>query len=202
MVNMKRLASIIRANGDDEPEEEGSSKPTQKCTKEDMIKFLKDNPNPSDDEFHEWAEGRGFDVPSAEAMMYELATMYVRILEEGKADDAHVGDSDVDPKELEMGKKVELEHIDDEDVAKEISLDHLAEMPNYYSELKKMEEKVGRTAQEDDYTKYLFDLISKYLNNDEILDAILDVLSDQEAEDILGRVVQTHDKLSYERGEG
>ena len=202
MVNMKRLASIIRANGDDEPEEEGSSKPTQKCTKEDMIKFLKDNPNPSDDEFHEWAEGRGFDVPSAEAMMYELATMYVRILEEGKADDEHVDDSDVDPKELEMGKKVELEHIDDEDVAKEISLDHLAEMPNYYSELKKMEEKVGRTAQEDDYTKYLFDLISKYLNNDEILDAILDVLSDQEAEDILGRVVQTHDKLSYERGEG
>lgn len=45
--------------------------------------------------------------------------------------------ADVDPKELEMGMKHELEHTSDPDIAKEIALDHLAEDPHYYSRLKK-----------------------------------------------------------------
>lgn len=45
--------------------------------------------------------------------------------------------ADVDPKELEMGMKHELEHTSDPEVAKEIALDHLAEDPHYYSRLKK-----------------------------------------------------------------
>lgn len=45
--------------------------------------------------------------------------------------------ADVDPKELEMGMKHELEHTSDSEVAKEIALDHLAEDPHYYSRLKK-----------------------------------------------------------------
>lgn len=40
-------------------------------------------------------------------------------------------------KELEMGMKVETEHTDDNDKAKEIALDHLWEDPKYYSKLKK-----------------------------------------------------------------
>jgi hypothetical protein len=44
-------------------------------------------------------------------------------------------------KQLEMGKKVEMEHTDDKDKAKEIALDHLWEDPSYYSKLKKMETK-------------------------------------------------------------
>lgn len=48
-------------------------------------------------------------------------------------------EKDADPKELEMGIKVELEHTDDKDKAKEIALDHLAELPDYYTRLKKME---------------------------------------------------------------
>ena len=50
-------------------------------------------------------------------------------------------ESDVDPKELEMGIEVEKEHTVDEETAKRISLDHLAEIPNYYTLLKKMEAK-------------------------------------------------------------
>jgi hypothetical protein len=41
-----------------------------------------------------------------------------------------------DPKELMMGIEVELEHTQDVDVAEEIAIDHLAENPRYYSELK------------------------------------------------------------------
>jgi len=42
-------------------------------------------------------------------------------------------------KQLEQGIRVELEHTLDEVLAKEIALDHLAELPDYYSRLHKME---------------------------------------------------------------
>lgn len=41
--------------------------------------------------------------------------------------------------ELELGLKVEAEHTSDKKLAREIALDHLTEMPNYYSKLAKME---------------------------------------------------------------
>ena len=42
----------------------------------------------------------------------------------------------VSPSELAMGIKVEMEHTDDIQVAKKIAMDHLAENPKYYSDLK------------------------------------------------------------------
>lgn len=44
-------------------------------------------------------------------------------------------------KQLDMGMKVEMEHTDDKEKAKEIAMDHLWEDPNYYSKLKKIEAK-------------------------------------------------------------
>lgn len=43
-------------------------------------------------------------------------------------------------KQIKMGIKVELEHTNDRILAKEIATDHLAEMPDYYTRLKKMED--------------------------------------------------------------
>jgi len=40
-------------------------------------------------------------------------------------------------KELEMGIKIEMEHTDNKDKAKEIAMDHLWENPSYYTKLKK-----------------------------------------------------------------
>lgn len=42
-------------------------------------------------------------------------------------------------KELKSGIKVEMEHTNDPDLAKEIAKDHLWEIPDYYTKLKKME---------------------------------------------------------------
>lgn len=42
--------------------------------------------------------------------------------------------------ELSKGIRVEMEHTKDEEVAKEIALDHLYEDPKYYTKLKKIEE--------------------------------------------------------------
>ena len=42
-------------------------------------------------------------------------------------------------KELSMGTKVEMEHVNSKGLAKEIAMDHLVEIPDYYTRLKKME---------------------------------------------------------------
>lgn len=41
--------------------------------------------------------------------------------------------------QLELGMDVELEHTHDKAMAREIALDHLAELPDYYTRLDKME---------------------------------------------------------------
>ena len=41
--------------------------------------------------------------------------------------------------ELKMGTKVEYEHTKDTSEAREIALDHLLELPDYYTRLAKME---------------------------------------------------------------
>jgi hypothetical protein len=48
--------------------------------------------------------------------------------------------SDFDPKQVAMGMKVEAEHTSDPEVQKRILADHLTEIPDYYTRLKKMEE--------------------------------------------------------------
>jgi hypothetical protein len=58
----------------------------------------------------------------------------------GLADDKK--DTDFDSKELDMGVEVELEHTNDRELSKDISKDHLEEFPNYYTELKKMEDRL------------------------------------------------------------
>lgn len=55
-------------------------------------------------------------------------------------------------KEIEMGKKIEMEHTDDEDKAIEIAMDHIDEFVDYYSNkragLKASEKKLNKLALE------------------------------------------------------
>lgn len=51
---------------------------------------------------------------------------------------------DFDPKQLKMGIEIEKKHVNDEEMAKEIVMDHLVEFPDYYTRLKKMEEKAKK----------------------------------------------------------
>ena len=48
-------------------------------------------------------------------------------------------DSDYDKDQLKMGIEIEKEHTTDEETAKIIAKDHLDEISDYYSRLKKME---------------------------------------------------------------
>ena len=47
----------------------------------------------------------------------------------------------LDEKELKAGIKVEMEHTDNESLARRIAIDHLTEDPKYYTHLLEMERK-------------------------------------------------------------
>jgi len=53
--------------------------------------------------------------------------------------DKHGVSVDKIEKELEMGVEVEMEHVDDKDLSRDIAIDHLVEFPDYYTRLKDME---------------------------------------------------------------
>lgn len=109
-----------------------------------VVYFFKNNPNPNDEQFHQWAESEGLDVHKAEEAAYFLATRCAWLLTEGKAPEKGVTPKDVDPEQLKMGIEVEKEHIRScPRIAKKIALDHLAEIPDYYTRLDKMEREAG-----------------------------------------------------------
>lgn len=59
---------------------------------------------------------------------------------QGLSYEKNVTDKDVDPEQLAMGIDVEKEHTNNPELAKKIALDHLAEIPDYYTRLKQMED--------------------------------------------------------------
>jgi DNA polymerase III epsilon subunit-like protein len=82
----------------------------------------------------------------------------------GLADKEGVTHKDVDPKELEMGIEVEYEHTKDKETSKKIALDHLAEIPDYYTRLKRMQYLLDfctimeeKSKKGEEYTKYKYD---------------------------------------------
>ena len=66
-------------------------------------------------------------------------TMLVNFFSKGRS----AGDKDIDTSELKSGTSVEMEHTDDKHFAEKIARDHLAELPDYYTRLEKMEDEPG-----------------------------------------------------------
>ena len=104
-----------------------------------IMDFLKKNPNPPDEEMHEFAKELGMEPDELETQVYAVLTT---MLKTGRHQD--VPDSKYDQKELEEGQIIEKEHTDCPILAKEIAKDHLSEYPDYYTRLKKMEEEAKK----------------------------------------------------------
>ncbi len=58
------------------------------------------------------------------------------LVSQGMADVVAEGEGKIDPKELAVGKEVEMEHTTDADEAEKIARDHLSEDPEYYKKLR------------------------------------------------------------------
>jgi hypothetical protein len=67
----------------------------------------------------------------------------------GRSYEKKVTEKDVDAEQLEMGINTEMEHTVNKDIAKKIALDHLAEIKDYYTRLKKMEDKAKKDGEKD-----------------------------------------------------
>ena len=74
----------------------------------------------------------------------DMVDKFKQFSEHGRANEKKITEKDVDPKELEMGIEVELEHTTDRETASRIALDHLAELRDYYTRLDKMEKEGKR----------------------------------------------------------
>jgi hypothetical protein len=87
-------------------------------------------------DIHALAEKLGLKEP---AVLEEMAyAMLQSFWSQGRAMEKGM-DFEVDEEEVKMGMKVELEHTDCDCLAYRIALDHLAELPDYYTRLAKME---------------------------------------------------------------
>ena len=110
-------------------DERGSSKMHQ-----DIIKWFIENPYPQDDAVHALAEKMGMDPDGFEAEIYAVLSSF---LSEGFSK-GH--DVEHDPDELKMGIEVEYEHTTNPMISRKIAMDHLEEIPDYYTRLKKLED--------------------------------------------------------------
>ncbi len=87
-----------------------------------------------------------FGVEGDESLVNQLADNFLSELGNGIGEEKLKGgkgdyksDEEFNFKELGKGERVEREHTDDEEIAKEIAKDHLSEDKNYYDKLQKME---------------------------------------------------------------
>ena len=128
---------------------QGEEGPAPAPTPEDfmqVLQFMGERPNPSDDDFHAFAANAGLNVHSAETCAYRLATLAAQFLLGGRSKDAGLTYNEVQPEALQQGMQVEMEHGTSEIIAKKIALDHLAESMTYYDELAKMENAIKQNA--------------------------------------------------------
>lgn len=87
-------------------------------------------------DLHALAEQLGVEPSDMEERAYAMLQAFFsqgRYMKEGQ-------DKTFDSDELSMGDGVELEHTNDPVIARRIALDHLTELPDYYTRLKAMEQ--------------------------------------------------------------
>lgn len=102
-----------------------------------IIKWFTENPYPNDEAVHKFAESLGVEHDLLEVKIYGVLSSF---LSEGRSKNFK---GTYDPKEMKMGIKVEIEHTTDPLISEKIAKDHLAEIPDYYTRLFKMEKEAG-----------------------------------------------------------
>jgi hypothetical protein len=105
-----------------------------------VTKFFTEHPNPDDNDFHALADKLKISPHELEEVAYELLTGLLK----GVGKHKEVPVTKFDPEQIKMGLEVEKEHTDSPAIAQQIAKDHLAEIPDYYTRLKKMEDEAKR----------------------------------------------------------
>jgi hypothetical protein len=119
---------------------DGINRSKEEETKIGVMDFLKDNPVPSDDEIIKIAKDLDIDVNVLNRALYKILESFAG---HGRAKRKGFEEKDADSEQLRLGTRIESEHTNWTPMAKRIALDHLAEIPDYYDRLIKMEKDAG-----------------------------------------------------------
>lgn len=117
----------------------GESKKTDDDLKNEIVSFIVDKPYPKDSKFHSFAEKMGIEPDDLESLAYSILSDFWangRYQEKGSG-------KKFDAQELKWGIEIEAEHTVSKFMAERIAKDHLTEIPDYYTRLKKMEKEAG-----------------------------------------------------------
>lgn len=105
----------------------------EETIQDSIINYFSSNPNPSDKDVHALAKSLNMDEHKFEEEIYKVLSSLVNL----KGYDAE--DTEFDPKELEIGIRIEKEHHNHPLIRKNIAKAHLLELDDYYTRLVKME---------------------------------------------------------------
>lgn len=109
----------------------------QKSLRDSLYEFFAKNPNPPDSMIHTLSDTLGISHHEVEAEIYSILSSFIT---KGRYNESGKIEAEIPEDELKMGIEVEHEHTTDKVMARRIAMDHLAEFPDYYSRLKKMED--------------------------------------------------------------
>lgn len=113
--------------------------------KVNKVKLIKEEDEITNPEQEEIQSNIAKEIPTEETPENEFGGE--EELEGGLADGAEP--IEFDPKEILMGMEVEMEHTKDPKVSLEITMDHLKEIPDYYTRLKEMEQEAETPSEEE-----------------------------------------------------
>lgn len=140
--HVKAMEDALNASLQDDGEEEEEEAGMTTIPENEVIQYLLEYPNPSDDMFHGHCKDKGWDKHAAEAVAYRLATRYAQFRMGGRSKGQRP--EQIVAKEESMGQQVEYEHTPIPDDALKIAWDHLAEAPEsrYYTFLELIEKAI------------------------------------------------------------
>jgi hypothetical protein len=99
-----------------------------------IFDFFQQNPNPTDQQVHQFAEQNGTDYVVFENMIFGLMTKFVNFMRHNGPVDIN----SVDPQQLTLGIETEMHHTPDASIAKKLALDNLSKTPDFYTRLQQM----------------------------------------------------------------
>lgn len=108
-----------------------------------MHDYLKDNDNIDNNAINEFMKENNLSKIDVQKIVFKMASLFVNFMTHGLSITKFANLKNIKPGQISKGIKVEYEHTSKKCISRKIDLDHLAEIPDYYDRLEKMEKAAG-----------------------------------------------------------
>jgi len=108
-----------------------------------MHSYLKSNGNIDAKAIAAFVKEHNVSKKEVQKMIFKFVSLFVDFMTHGLSIKNFSNLSKMKKGQLKIGIKVEYEHTSKKCISRKIALDHLAEIPDYYDRLEKMEKEAG-----------------------------------------------------------